>query len=182
MIGHTVFYSRESSGPSARLSLIALMDIFTILVFFLLLNSGDSKNIEHAEFVTLPDSSAGKAPHADLMVMIGDGQLWVGEQSIANVEPILKDPDALIEPLQLALTEHKDKMGELSGYEKEHGLSLTIMGHREAPYALVRSVMSTCREQGFRNISLAVNRVAADIQKTNVSNVPLEFGSAGVGG
>ena len=164
MIGNTVFYQRENKAPSAKLSLVALMDIFTILVFFLLLNSGDSNNIEHAKFVKLPDSSAGKAPHADLMVMVGEDALYVNEEEIARVEPILASPDDLIAPLQEFLTAHKEKMGELSGYEKENGLSLTILGHRDVPYTLVRSVMSTCSEQGFRNISLAVNRIAADVQ------------------
>lgn len=164
MMSQTVFYRRENKAPSAKLSLVALMDIFTILVFFLLLNSGDSQNIEQARFVTLPDSSSGKAPHADLMVVVGDDQLFVGEEPIAQVSVILADPEELIEPLQLALAEHKSKMGDLTGYEKEHGLSLTIMGHRDVPYTLVRSVMQTCREQGFRNISLAVNRIAADVQ------------------
>ncbi|SMF41130.1 Biopolymer transport protein ExbD [Alteromonadaceae bacterium Bs31] len=164
MLTNTAFYSRDNKAPSAKLSLIALMDIFTILVFFLLLNSGDSKNIEQAEFVKLPDSSSGKAPHADLMVVVGDEQLFVGSTPIAEIGPILEKPDEFIEALQQALTEHKEKITELTAFEKEKGLSLTIMGHRDVPYALVRSVMATCREQGFLNISLAVNRVAADVQ------------------
>ncbi len=164
MLTNTAFYKRDDKAPSAKLSLIALMDIFTILVFFLLLNSGDSKNVEQAEFVKLPDSSSGKAPHADLMVVVGDEQLFVGATAIADIQPILDDPDEFIEPLQKALTEHKEKMTELTAFEKQKGLSLTIMGHRDVPYSLVRSVMATCREQGFLNISLAVNRVAAEVQ------------------
>lgn len=164
MIGQSVFVPRENKPPQARLSLIALMDIFTILVFFLLLNSGDSQNIEQAKFVKLPDSSSGKAPHADLVVKIGEDQLWLGDEAIADLAPILAEPEALIEPLQTRLTEHKTRLGELSGFQKENGLSLTIMGHRDTSYDLIKSVMQTCREQGFRNISLAVNRIAAQIQ------------------
>ena len=179
MIGQTVFYNRGNQGPSAKLSLVALMDIFTILVFFLLLNSGDSQNVEQAQFVKLPDSSSGKAPHADLMVVVGDEQLWVGEESITTVGPIIGDPDKLIAPLQAALTLHKEKMGELTPFEKDNGLSLTIVGHRDVPYSLVRSVMATCREQGFRNISLAVNRVAADIQLGTAPALPAVASNAG---
>jgi len=164
MMSETVFYSKEKKAPSAKLSLIALMDIFTILVFFLLLNSGDSQNIENAQFVKLPDSSSGIAPHADLMLTVDVDQLFIGEQPVADVSDIMAAPEDLIAPLQLALTEHKQKMGELTPYQKEHGLSLTIMGNKEVPYTLVRSVMQTCREQGFRNISLAVNRIAAEVQ------------------
>ncbi|TVZ39092.1 biopolymer transport protein ExbD [Alteromonadaceae bacterium 2753L.S.0a.02] len=168
MIGSTVFYQREQNGPQAKLSLIALMDIFTILVFFLLLNSGDSQNIEQAKFVKLPDSSSGKAPHADLVVKIGEDQLWLGEEPITDLAPIIKAPDEFIEPLIARLVEHKEKLGTMSGYEKEHGLSLMIMGHRDTSYELIKSVMQTCRKEGFRNISLAVNRIASDVQNAPV--------------
>ena len=57
--GLTGMYSKKKEYTT-KLNLIALMDIFTILVFFLLINSGDSKQLEKAEFVKLPDSSAGK--------------------------------------------------------------------------------------------------------------------------
>jgi len=181
MVGSTVFYKREFKSPSAKLNLVALMDIFTILVFFLLLNSGDSQNIEEAEFVRLPDSYSGKAPHADLTVVVGEDILYIGDQPITEIAPILEKPDELIKPLQEALTEHKDKITEMTAFEKKNGLSLTIMGHRDVPYSLVRTVMSTCRQQGFRNISLAVNRIAGDVQKASLGAQP-GLAASGFGG
>ncbi|ACR10845.1 conserved hypothetical protein [Teredinibacter turnerae T7901] len=168
MIGQSVFVPRENKPPQAKLSLIALMDIFTILVFFLLLNSGDSQTIEQAKFVKLPDSSSGKAPHADLLIKIGEYQLWLGDEQVIDLDAILAAPDEFIEPLQARLTAHKEKLGDLNAYQQENGLSLTIMGHKDTSYDLIKSVMQTCRQQGFRNISLAVNRVAADVQAAPV--------------
>lgn len=182
MIGQTVFYSRDREGPSAKLSLIALMDIFTILVFFLLLNSGDSKDIEHAKFVELPNAAEGKAPHADLKIMVGTDYLWIEDEQVADVAGIMKDPEEIIAPLQELLVAHKEKMGKLSGYQKENGLSLTIMGQHDVPYALVRSVMATCRLEGFRNISLAVNRIVGEVQAGNMQIDPSISVGAGVGG
>jgi len=163
MISQTVFYQRKNEPVSAKLSLIALMDIFTILVFFLLMNSGDSKNIENAKFVELPDAVSAKAPYADILVIVGDEEIFIEKEPIALVEDVLKQPQELIEPLQKYLQEHTEKIDELTGFEKENGLALTIMGHREAPYELIRSVMSTCQHENYRNISLAVNQTIAEI-------------------
>ncbi|WP_188150626.1 ExbD/TolR family protein [Teredinibacter waterburyi] len=176
MISQTLFYRRDDKSNQGKLSLIALMDIFTILVFFLLLNSGDSKNIEHAKFVQLPNSSAGKAPYAEISIMVGSDKLWVDEKAIASVDNLLADPDQVIVPLQVLLQSYRERMGELQGYEKQNGLALTIMGQHDVPYSLIKTVMATCQLEGFRNISLAVNRIAAQVQTTSQS-----IGSDGAG-
>ncbi len=159
MISSTVFYSREKKTGSPKLSLVALMDIFTILVFFLLLNSGEAQKIENAKFVHLPDSTKGQVPHEELMVMVNADEIWVGKEKIADVKDVLKGPEDIIEPLELKLIEHKEKLGELTPFQEKNGLAVIIMGDKVVPYVLLKSVMATCRKQMFLNMSLAVNRV-----------------------
>lgn len=146
---------------ATKLNLVALMDIFTILVFFLLLNTGEAENLENAKFVDLPDSRAGTTPHGDLVVIIDQEAVWLGEQMIASIEDIMQEPESAIEPLASALAEHRDRKGELNNYERENGLALTLMGHRAVPFGLLQSVMRTCRLENFRDISLAVNQTVA---------------------
>lgn len=164
MIAQTLFYQRKKEPVSAKLSLVALMDIFTILVFFLLMNSGDSQNIENAKFVELPNAVSAKAPYADIVIMVGDENLYIENQAVASIEKIMENPDKLIPPLQAYLKAHSEKLGELKGYEKDNGLALTIMGHKDVPYELVRTVMTTCQFENYRNISLAVNQTVAEVQ------------------
>ena len=177
MISQTVFYQRKKDIVAAKLSLVALMDIFTILVFFLLMNSGESQNIENAKFVELPDAASEKAPYADIIVIIGEEQLFVEKEPIASVADILKDPQALIKPLQEVLVEYAEKYGELKGFEKENGLALTVMGYKGASYQLVRAVINTCQHENFRNISLAVNQTSSAVLP-----VPADMNFPGVGG
>jgi biopolymer transport protein ExbD len=159
MISSTFLYQRKKSPFSAKLNLVALMDIFTILVFFLLLNSGESQNIENAKFVELPSSTTGIRPHQELTVSIGTEDIWFEGESVAKIADVLKQPDEPIETLVQALQDFTEKKGELTAFEKEKGLSVTIMGDKDVPYALLKSVMTTCRLQDYRNISLAVNHI-----------------------
>ena len=159
---HSIFkYQRP--GYASKLNLVALMDIFTILVFFLLLNSGEAEKLENAKFVKLPDSSAGTAPHGDLVVYIDEDDIWVGDQKVVSVDEVMKSKKSSIQALSDALTAYKERKGELNSYEEQNGLALTIMGDHAVPFGLLQSVMATCRLEDFRDIALAVNRVAAPL-------------------
>jgi len=137
------------------------MDIFTILVFFLLLNSGDSSQIQNAEFVKLPDSSASAASHIEATILIGAGEIWLNKERITTIEEVLNSKDKLISSLSQKLIEYAEKRGELTSYEKNNGLAVTIMGDKTVSFSLLERVMATCSAENFRDISLAVNRVAA---------------------
>ncbi len=146
---------------ATKLNLVALMDIFTILVFFLLMNAGDAERLENAKFVKLPDSSAKAAPHVEAVIMIGQDDIWLNNEKVAEVQDVLKSGQESIAPLSEALRAYTEKRGELTTYEKENGLAVTIMGDQDVSFSLLKSVMSTCNDNDFRDISLAVNRIAS---------------------
>lgn len=158
MIGSTIFYEKKKQ-PFAKLSLVSLMDIFTILVFFLLLNSGESQKIENAKFVDLPDSSTGIAPHTELNIVISGDEILLGNTVVAKVGDVLASSERIIEPLAKELNASKAQLSDLSSYEKHTGLAVTISGDRSVPYSLLKRVMTTCQSSNYRNISLAVNRI-----------------------
>lgn len=161
-MGSATAARKKKQGFDTKLNLVSLMDIFTILVFFLLLNSGDSQNLENAKFVTLPNSVASSAMHGELMITVTEDNVMVGDVAVADVADILKAPHKNIKGLADALAQYTEKKGELNGYEESNGLAVTIMGGQAVPYALLKSVMATCNLQNFRDISLAVNRVAGN--------------------
>lgn len=146
---------------ATKLNLVALMDIFTILVFFLLLNSGEAEKLENAKFIQLPDSSTGNPPHGDLVVMIGDDAIWFDDQMLVSIDDVVNSSEPAIQSLSEALAAYRERKGELNSYEEQNGLALTIMGDRAVPFGLLKAVMATCRLQNFRDIALAVNQVTA---------------------
>ena len=160
--GHLSFSNIKKPVFATKLNLVALMDIFTILVFFLLLNAGDSQKLENAKFVKLPDSSASTAPHVEAVIMIGEDNIWLNDKQIVLVDELLEASDESVEKtFSEALISYKEKRGEPSAYEKENGLTVTIMGDKNVSFSLLKRVMSICSENDFREISLAVNRIAS---------------------
>ncbi len=159
MLGTSIILNKKAPAPPVKLSLVALMDIFTILVFFLLLNSGDSQTLEDAKFVKLPNSSSQTAPHSELVIHVGTDEVWMDSELVLSLAatPIV-DGEPLL-ALAAALEGFVKKHGELNAHEQENGLSLTIMADKAVPYTVLKSVMATCSEQNFRDVSLAVNHV-----------------------
>lgn len=158
MIGSAI-YQKRSVSLAPRLNLVALMDIFTILVFFLLLNSGEAQKIENAKFIELPDSVSGVTPHNELFITVDDETVWIGDKAIVPVAEVMKSINKPSELLVKALDAHKASLGELGEYEQKNGLPVTILGNKEVPFALLKTVMASCQQSGFREISLAVNQV-----------------------
>lgn len=174
MIGSDFAFKYKKSAPPIKLSLVALMDIFTILVFFLLMNSGESQKIEDAKFVKLPNSASTSAPHADLKIFIDSENVWLGDDIVASIRDITKAPKDLIPTLAEALIEHTERRGKLTAYEEANGLGVTIMADKGVPYGILKSVMATCAGQNFRDISLAVNQIAAAVFPGAASDVAVD--------
>ena len=67
-------HKRKAIGS---LNLISLMDIFTILVFFLLVNSQDVETLPNAKDLQLPESYAEEKSRENVVIMITADQILV---------------------------------------------------------------------------------------------------------
>jgi biopolymer transport protein ExbD len=155
----TVLDRRETQKKAAGLNLVSLMDIFTILVFFLLMNSGDSQEIEKATFITLPDSQATGSFQNELLITIGDDFITIGDENIVDIKTVEQAKGKVIDQLAQVLKQRGVEKGELTEFEKKNGRSVTIMGDKDVPYLILKGVMATCSQENFRDIALAVNQV-----------------------
>lgn len=183
-LSSTIFYRPKKASVIAKLSLISLMDIFTILVFFLLLNSGEAEKIQNAKFVSLPDSSVGTAPHKEVAIIIGEDQLWFENQLIGNIEDLLKaNPGKSIPELSAVLATYAENyVAEnkgLSSFEKHAGMSVSILGDKTTPYILIKSIMESCQENNLRNISLAVNQTVKGAYENQANELATRAMGAG---
>jgi biopolymer transport protein ExbD len=182
MIGSTIFNSRKKASPAAQLSLVSLMDIFTIMLFFLLLNAGESPKIQNAKYIALPDSTSNVAPRNKILLYITAEIVWLGDKPVGDVASILDAPEKQIESLSAALTKHKSTLGELTETEKQNGLAITIMGDKSVSYTLLKSVMATCQANNFRDISLAVNQILSSSPPQESTGGAAPAGDTKVGG
>ncbi len=140
-----------------KLNLVSLMDIFTILVFFLLVNSSDVEVLSNDKSITLPDSVASTRPETNIIVMLNAEKILVGGKSVVSLDP--SDDSIDLQGLTDDVDYRMDKHGPLSEAEELTGLPITIMGDKDIPYTLLKQVMSVCAQSGYRDISLAVTQL-----------------------
>lgn len=146
-----------------KLNLVSLMDIFTILVFFLLVNSSDVEVLSSDKSITLPDSVASTKPDPNLIVMVSDQQVLVGGRAVATIASV--EDEVNLDGLTTELGYLMERHGPLSEEEELTGLAITIMGDKGIPYQLLKQVMAACATSGFRDISLAVTQLLDEPQE-----------------
>lgn len=153
-------HKRNQSQP--KLNLVSLMDIFTILVFFLLVNSSEVEVLQSNKSIKLPESVADKKPENTLIVMVSAEDIIINGRSVAEVSSVLAGEAEEIAPLKQELQYLASRKPLATEAEREAGREITIMGDAEIPYTLLKKIMNTSAQAGYRNISLAVSQVPAD--------------------
>lgn len=142
-----------------ELNLVALMDIFTLLVFFLLVNVATGETLPNAKSIKLPESVAEAKPKETLTIMVNDKDILVAGRKIADVPAVLGASSDLITPLKEEL-ELQTRM--LINRPRNDGQpfngEVTIMGDKEIPYRLLKKIMLTCTQAQYGNIKLAVTQ------------------------
>jgi biopolymer transport protein ExbD len=144
----------------AALNLVSLMDIFTILVFFLMVNSSEVEVLQTNSKIKLPDSISEQRPENQLRITVTDSDIIVLGRPVAKVAALRNSPGspATITPLEDELRHQASRKGEIP----EGGFEITIMGDHEIPYWLLKKIILTCQATDFARVSLAVNKIASD--------------------
>lgn len=147
-------HHRKNSAKS-KLSLVSLMDIFTILVFFLMLNASDVQVLQTNDSVTLPKSFADTPAQETLLVLVTKNQVLLQGNLIANTEALMSQEQDTIDNLVSELNYQTGRRQNLSDQDKS-GFAITIMGDSSIPYKLLKRIMQSCAQAGYTNIALAV--------------------------
>ncbi|HEY3699499.1 MAG TPA: biopolymer transporter ExbD [Spongiibacteraceae bacterium] len=145
-----------------KLTLVPIIDIFTMLLFFLMVNTGNVEVLELDKTIKLPDSTAERRAEETILVKINADDIIVQGRKVASVADVMTATDDVIPTLQKELDTWAARKIEVSAEEKERGHAVTIMGDQKIPYRLLKRVMTTCAQADFRDISLAVAALPED--------------------
>ncbi len=141
-----------------KLNLVSLMDIFTILVFFLLVNSGDVEVLQADKSIKLPASVSEKVPENNLLVVVSATDVLVGGRSVGKISELLESTGDKFVPLETELKYQAEKAGPIKAEDQITGRPVTIMADQKLPYTLLKKIMATCAAAEYRAISLAVTQ------------------------
>lgn len=148
--------NKNRRDKGASLNMVSLMDIFTILVFFLLVTSSESETLPPVKAIHLPTSTTEKQPKKTLVVMVSEKDIKINGHFIIGVNAATNNNKTIIPELALVLIKHAKKQPKQPKTKKRY--NITIMGDKEIPYKLLKKIMLTCAGTKFANISLAVVR------------------------
>ncbi|PCI51311.1 MAG: RNA polymerase subunit sigma-70 [Moraxellaceae bacterium] len=152
----------KRNASKATISLVSLMDIFTILVFFLLVNSSDTQQLPKSKTIALPTSSSEQLPKDNLVLMVNDNEILVQGRVIVSAKEALDSKENIIIALKKELDYRASKQRPSADATADIGRPITIMGDKNIPYQLLKKIMLTCSQSNFSQISLAVRRKAGD--------------------
>jgi biopolymer transport protein ExbD len=139
-----------------KMNLTSLMDVFTILVFFLLVNSGSVELVEAPKNVQLPESRVETKPRETVVIFVSPDDVLVQGQIVARVDDILEGQAGIFDSLTSRLAELKDNVIGPSTLSVAGSLEVTILADKSVPFVVIRRIMTTCTDEGYENVSLAV--------------------------
>lgn len=139
---------------STSLNLIALMDIFTILVFFLMVNQSDVEVIPAQTAVKLPDSTSKTKPSQQLLIMVSGDKVLLEGKPITTTDQVISSEGEDIPELVSHLKTIASTQAAMSS-------SITILGDKDIPYQILKRIIASCAAADFTNIALATNQVTA---------------------
>ena len=139
------------------MNLVSLIDVFTILIFFLLWNAGGVEILASPRSVQLPESAADKVPRETVVVIVNRDEVVVDGRRIAQVADALAAPGDVIEPLKAELQQQAGRQ-VIRKENEAQSRQLTIMGDKDIPYRLLRKIMVSGSQAGFADVSFAVRQ------------------------
>src|SRR5436190_22951637 len=109
------------------MNLVSLIDVFTILIFFLLSSASGVELLASPKSVKLPISTADKAPKETIVVIVSDQDIVVEGRRVATVAEAMNAKDDLV----VGLKEELDILAQRQAIRAENqaqGKTVTIMG------------------------------------------------------
>ena len=148
---------KERNKQQLDLNLVSLIDIFTILIFFLLSSATEVETLPSSRAVKLPESIAETHPKETIVVLVSGSEIVVDGRKVADVADVMKT-DADVIPALKAELELLSKRQVIREKNQALKAAITIMGDKDISYKLLRKVMVTSARANFTDVSFAVRQ------------------------
>jgi len=140
-----------------QLNLTSLMDVFTVLVFFLIFNSSATvETLQQPKQIVLPESVVEAKPRETVVIFVGKEEVLVQGVPVARVADIQATGNVEIEPISVRLAELTESVIGLSTQAVAESQEVTVLADKSIPFSVLKKVMATCTAQGYTRVSLAV--------------------------
>ncbi|HHL71525.1 MAG TPA: hypothetical protein ENJ29_03350 [Bacteroidetes bacterium] len=155
----------DTNPGEAKLNLNSMMDMFTIILLFLLKTySTEGQLISPSRYLELPTSTIQQHPEVGLDLVVSKNLILVNDEPVADMEQVREnDPktiaNGIITPLFEKLRYYATQAKKI---ETEYGVKfsgkITIQGDKDLNYTDLVKVMRTCGASDYPNMRLVVYR------------------------
>ena len=143
------------------LNLTSLMDVFTILVFFLLANSGSNEVLSPPKQIKLPDSVVESKPRETVVILVNPDAVLVQGEAVIGTSELLASKKETVAAITERLGQLQRNVIGISTKTIVESQEVTILSDKTIPFSVLKKIMSSCTLSGYGKISLAVNQKAA---------------------
>jgi len=143
------------------LNLTSLMDVFTILVFFLLANSSSSEVLSPPKQIKLPDSVVETKPRETVVIIVSSEAVLVQGESVIATPDLLASKGEKIPAISERLGQLERNIIGISTKTVAESREITILADKTIPFRALKKIMTTCTDSGYGMISLAVVQKAS---------------------
>ena len=145
-----------------QLNLTSMMDVFTTLVFFLIVNSSASSEVlQQPKQITLPASVVEAKPRETVVIFVGKDEVLVQGELVARVADIQASKNAEIGAIRVRLAELSESVIGVSTQAVADSQEVTVLADKSIPFGVLKKIMATCTGQGYTRVSLAVVQKSA---------------------
>ncbi len=155
---------KRSKRGVTKLNLTPLMDVFTVLVFFLMINSASVETLQQPKQIVLPESVIETKPRETVVIFVDMEKVLVQGEPVATIADIEATNNVEIEPISARLAELSESVIGLSTQAVAESQEVTVLADKAVPFSVLKKIMASCTGQGYTKVSLAV------VQKSAQSN------------
>ena len=155
--GHRMERRAKRNGRPGSMNMVSLMDIFTILVFFLLVQSSQVEVLPSTDQLKLPESVAEERARETVLVMVTATDILVNGKSVMSTDAALAEGAKELAPLQLALQGQAKRITtDTEAMAADDRGEVTVMADKALPFSLIRKIMKSCLDANYGKVSFAV--------------------------
>jgi biopolymer transport protein ExbD len=152
---------RNKKKAVVSLNLTSLMDVFTILVFFLLFHSTGSEAVEAPKQIKLPQSIVETKPRETVVILVSPEEVLVQGEAVIKTPELLNTKIETVPVIKDRLDRLKQSVIGISTKTVAESKEVTILADKTIPFRVLKKIMSTCTDSGYGKISLAVIQKSA---------------------
>lgn len=152
---------RNNIRRQVFLNLIPMLDVLSVLVFFLLFHSFNGDMPEQR--LALPNSVVETKPRGTVVVSVTPEAVLIQGQLVIKTADLFDDRIATVREVTERLDQIQSSMNEVGTQTVTEGQTreITLLADKTIPFKVLKKIMTSCTASGYGKISLAVIQKAS---------------------